>query len=45
MKQISSMLTDENYNKIKKYKTILQKNSIGRITFTDSLNYLLEIAK
>ena len=45
MQKISGQLTDENYNKVKKYKTILQKDSVGRVTFTDSLNYLLEIAK
>jgi len=45
MKRISAILTDENYNKIKKQKTILQKDSVGRVTFNDSLNYLLEITK
>jgi len=45
MKKISANLTDENYDKIKKHKTIFQKDSIGRVTFNDSLNHLLEIAK
>ena len=43
MKKISIQLTDEIYNKVKKYQVMLQKDSVGRVTFTDSLNYLLGV--
>lgn len=43
MKITSIVFTDKNYQKIKNHKQKLIKTSIGKITFSDALNNLLEI--
>ena len=40
-RKISSNLTDENYNKIKKRQELLNKDSVGKVNFEDALNDML----
>ncbi len=42
MRLISSKLTDDNFQKVKDYQVKLSKENLGRINFTDALNYLVE---
>ncbi len=45
MRKTTVNLTDDNYTKIKNHKKLLNKTSVGTITFGDSLNNLVEKAK
>ena len=45
MPTITIRITDENNDKVEKHRLEIQKDSIGKITFTDALNHLLEVSK
>ena len=42
MRITSVSMTEENHKKIKDHKQKLIKNAVGKVTFSDALNNLLE---
>ena len=45
MRLVTIKLTDKNFEKITTYKTILQEKSVGKVSFADALNNILENKK